>query len=205
MRTTAFLIELLSRFVGAALVTGDSAIVVVTPRHREALGRTASSPVGFDVSVPLKPARYIPLDAAATLAGFMRGGLPDPMLFNGIMARPSKTRERRPDAGRGRVVAFGEMVALLWAEGKIDAALQLEEMWNRAGRHLLVLAVLRVPDERLPRQPARGAVPEDLRAAHARLSRGAAPLFRISLTSVTDLATQELRNVEPEAPQFLSS
>ena len=75
--------------------------------------------------------RYIPLDAAATLAGFMRGGLPDPTLFNGTACPTIEDARAAAGAGRGRVVAFGEMVALLWAEGKIDAALQLEEMWNR--------------------------------------------------------------------------
>ena len=125
-----FLIELLSRYVGSALVTGDSAIVVVTARHREALEQRLRSR-GFDVSVPLSQRRYIPLDAAATLAGFMRGGLPDPTLFNATACPTIEDARAAAGAGRGRVVAFGEMVALLWAEGRIDAALQLEEMWNR--------------------------------------------------------------------------
>ncbi len=38
-------------------------------------------------------------------------------------------------------VAFGEMVALLWAEGKRDAAVRLEQLWNELARrhsfHLL--------------------------------------------------------------------
>jgi hypothetical protein len=29
-----------------------------------------------------------------------------------------------------RVVAFGEMVSLLWSKGRHDAALHLEELWN---------------------------------------------------------------------------
>lgn len=32
--------------------------------------------------------------------------------------------------GNRRVVAFGEKVALLWAEGQRDAALKLERLWN---------------------------------------------------------------------------
>jgi hypothetical protein len=125
-----FLIELLSRYVGAALVTGDSAIVVATPRHRDALDQRLRSR-GFDVGVPLSQRRYIPLDAATTLAGFMRGGHPDPTLFNETVCPTIEDARAAAGGGRGRVVAFGEMVALLWAEGKIDAALQLEEMWNR--------------------------------------------------------------------------
>jgi hypothetical protein len=38
----------------------------------------------------------------------------------------------RKAAGRegARVAAFGEMVALLWAEGKGEAAIGLEQLWN---------------------------------------------------------------------------
>jgi DcmR-like sensory protein len=125
-----FLIELLSRFVGASLVTGDSAIVVATPRHREALAERLRS-IGFNLTVPLNQKRYVSFDAAETLAQFMRGGRPDPVLFNEMMGPVIENARDAARAGRGRIVAFGEMVALLWAEGLIDAAIELEELWNR--------------------------------------------------------------------------
>jgi MEDS: MEthanogen/methylotroph, DcmR Sensory domain len=125
-----FLIELLSRFVGASLVTGDSAIVVATPRHREALAERLRA-LGFNLTVPLNQKRYLAFDAAETLAQFMRGGRPDPVRFNEMMGPVIEDARDAARTGRGRIVAFGEMVALLWAEGKIDAALELEELWNR--------------------------------------------------------------------------
>ncbi|HXS67878.1 MAG TPA: PAS domain S-box protein, partial [Candidatus Polarisedimenticolia bacterium] len=36
--------------------------------------------------------------------------------------------------GQRKLRAFGEMVALLWAEGKGEAALQLEQLWNQLSR-----------------------------------------------------------------------
>jgi hypothetical protein len=33
-----------------------------------------------------------------------------------------------------RVVLFGEMVAVLWAQKKYDAAIQLEQLWNELTR-----------------------------------------------------------------------
>ena len=126
----SLLIELLSRFVGAALVTGDSAIVVATERHRLALaGRLRAR--GFDLTVPERQQRYIQFDAASMLAKFMRRGAPDPALFTELVAPVIENASRAAAGGRGRLAAFGEMVALLWADGKIDAALQLEELWNR--------------------------------------------------------------------------
>jgi hypothetical protein len=126
----AFLAELLSRFVGASLVTGDSAIVVATARHRQALAERLHSR-GFELRVPENQRRYIPLDAATTLSRFMRGGLPDQTLFNELVAPIIEDARDAARGGRGRIAAFGEMVALLWAEGNIEAALQLEEFWNR--------------------------------------------------------------------------
>jgi len=125
-----FLVELLSRFVGASLATGDSAIVIATARHREALAVRLLSR-GFDLSVPLNQGRYVPLDAVASLASFMRDGVPDPTLFTELVCPIVEDARTAARGGRGQIAAFGEMVALLWAEGNIDAALQLEEMWNR--------------------------------------------------------------------------
>jgi hypothetical protein len=66
------------------------------------------------------------LDAADALAKFMRGNLPDwaafHQLIGGVIA---ETRLQYPT-----VRAYGEMVDILWQEGKRDAAIKLEEFWN---------------------------------------------------------------------------
>src|ERR1043166_5358939 len=57
----------------------------------------------------------------------------------GVLIKKEKKKEyrlvlkREPSARTKpwhRLVAFGEMVALLWAEGKRDATIRLEEFWN---------------------------------------------------------------------------
>ena len=35
---------------------------------------------------------------------------------------------------RPRIAVFGELVAVLWADGKHDSAIRLEEMWNDLAR-----------------------------------------------------------------------
>ena len=121
------LLDLLSRFVGTALVTGDVAIVIATKEHRDGLAARLKGR-GFNLSIARRQGRYIALDAAATLAQISRDGRPDEPRFRevvgGMMAK-LHARGERP-----KVSAFGEMVALLWAAGKPDAALQLEQMWN---------------------------------------------------------------------------
>jgi hypothetical protein len=125
--TDGHLLDLLTRYIGTALVTGDIGIVIATKEHREGLAKRFRA-LGLDVGVARRQGRFIALDAAATLKKFMRDGQPDPALFRevigSLMHKLSRPGERR------RIAAFGEMVALLWAAGKTESAIQLEEMWN---------------------------------------------------------------------------
>ena len=120
-----FLVESVSGFVGTALRVGDAAIVIATEAHRLALDECLKKQ-GFDVDGCRAVGRYIPLDAAQTLARFMVDGTPDRGLFEETIG----TVIAQAGKGDRRIRAFGEMVALLWAEGNGDAAIQLEELWN---------------------------------------------------------------------------
>src|ERR1700737_1518916 len=64
----------------------------------------------------------------------MVDGQPDPALFSetigNIIARAAEASREE----NRRVVAFGEMVALLWADGKSEAAIQLEKLWNQLAK-----------------------------------------------------------------------
>src|SRR6266849_1426376 len=125
----SYLIEALSKYVGTALGAGDSAIVIATQTHVDALGQRLRAR-GLDIAKSARCGRYVALDAADTLAKFMRHGQPDRELFvkvvGDVVARASAAAEGK----NPRVAAFGEMVALLWAEGNADAAIKLEQFWN---------------------------------------------------------------------------
>jgi hypothetical protein len=68
------------------------------------------------------------------LRKFTREGRPNPALFRdvvgGMMSKLVARGERR------RIVVFGELVSVLWAAGKPDAAIRLEEIWNELAREL---------------------------------------------------------------------
>lgn len=128
-----FLLDGLSRFIGAALLAGDSAVVIATKSHRERLTRRLNSR-GLDLTPAIKRGRYVSLDAADTLSKFMVGGRPEGTRFLSIIGSVIKKLGAAAQAEHPRVAAFGEMVALLWAEGKWDAAIQLEKLWNDLGR-----------------------------------------------------------------------
>src|SRR6267143_337142 len=60
----------------------------------------------------------------------MVDGTPDPERFANTIGPVIKTAR----GDNRRVLAFGEMVALVWAEGNRDAAIRLEELWNDLAR-----------------------------------------------------------------------
>src|SRR5258707_7134750 len=65
---------------------------------------------------------------------FSRAGNPGAFLSAAIFAPPFRPGGGAAVSKESRVVAFGEMVALLWAEGNIDAAIRLEQLWNDLAR-----------------------------------------------------------------------
>ncbi|HEY0324283.1 MAG TPA: ATP-binding protein [Pyrinomonadaceae bacterium] len=121
----AFLLNSLGDYIGTAIKADEAAVVVATLAHREELVARLQEK-GLDVVNAVACGQLILLDAAETLQKFMAGESPDPKLFaeliGDLIARAAE--------GRPRVRAYGEMVALLWAEGNYDAAIRLEELWN---------------------------------------------------------------------------
>lgn len=122
--TDAFLLDAVTRFLAIGLRAGELAIVVATPAHRAALEGCLHAE-GLDLCAARAAGGYVALDAAETLAEFMVTGTPDSIRFNEVIGGLIT------QAGSNRPVRiFGEMVALLAADGEYAAALRLEALWN---------------------------------------------------------------------------
>jgi signal transduction histidine kinase/CheY-like chemotaxis protein len=120
-----FLLTSLSGFIGTAINSGDGALVVATDAHREGLDELLRVS-GVDLISAKARGQYVSLDAAETLSKFMVDGSPEPRRFTKVIGNVIES----VTDGRNCVRAFGEMVALLWAEGNYAAAIRLEELWN---------------------------------------------------------------------------
>jgi PAS domain S-box-containing protein len=124
-----FLVGEVSRFIGTALGAGDSGIVIASKAHREGIAqRLASNSV--NTALATAQGRYVALDAEETLAKFMIAGEPDPERFTTVLGEVIEGARKAVGREDARVVAFGEMVSVLWAEGKEQAAVRLEQLWN---------------------------------------------------------------------------
>ena len=108
--------------VAAYFVEGFAAdepvTLVATPEHRSAI----------QLGIPLRhlrdPARYRAFDAVEVIRELMPGG---ELVAEQFHARLTTL------LGPGHTRVFGEMVALLRADGDVTSAIRLEELWNEAG------------------------------------------------------------------------
>lgn len=126
-------LDSLSEFVGSALGAGGSCVVVATAAHRRGLSDRLTS---AGIAVPYSTAmnRYIPMDAEETLHRFLVNGWPDEKRFFQVVEpaflQARSGSKRKPMS----IVAFGEMVSVLCEEGRLEAAMRLEQLWNELAR-----------------------------------------------------------------------
>jgi len=119
-------LDALAGFVGGGINAGDCCIIIATDSHLEAL-ETRLTGYGIQIHDLISENRYIPLNAQETLDKFMVNGWPDETLFNKTVSEVIE----RGSCNNRRIRAFGEMVAILWAEGHSGATVHLEHLWNK--------------------------------------------------------------------------
>ena len=129
--------ELAERVAGyllEALGGGGVAIVIATPEHRRDFEDRLRKALGgdADLAAARDSGAYLALDASQTVRELMPAGHLDHAAFDRVIGGLI----RQAGTGGRPVRAYGEMVALLWDDGLVNAAIQLEEMWNELGHRL---------------------------------------------------------------------
>ena len=113
----AIFLESVARFIGAALKTGNAAIVSATKPHRDSLLQGLKAQ-GMHVDAAILLGDYVSLDAADTLSTFMVKGWPDANRFFESFRNLIQSASNAAKAEHPRVAICGEGVALLWAKGR---------------------------------------------------------------------------------------
>ncbi len=134
----AFLIEVMSRFIGGAIAAGDAAVVLATKAHRNQLEKQLLAR-GLKTARAASQGRYIFLDATEALPKVLVNGTVDAQRFTDLMSEALTKARRAVDGGSSDhldnreprpIAVFGELVAMLWAAGKHLEAIRVEELWN---------------------------------------------------------------------------
>ena len=107
------------------------AILIATEAHKAEILRRLTDHVNVDDALNNKD--LVVLDAARTLEGLIVRDMPDANAFESTVGRlVADTLRGRPTPTVLR--AYGEMVDVLWKDGKPDAAIRLEMLWNKLAR-----------------------------------------------------------------------
>jgi len=128
----AVFLDSFARFIAVALRSGDAAIAVITESHRDGLVLRLKAQ-GLDVDAATQQGTYIQLDVAKTLSTFMVNDMPDSVRFSEVVGGIIHSAAKVVKGEHSRVVACGECSPFLWAEGKTDAAIRLEQLWDEVG------------------------------------------------------------------------
>jgi hypothetical protein len=119
------------QYLAEALAGGSAVVVVATPAHRRAFESYLTG-VDADIAAARADGRYQAIDAAALLHRFAVAGQVDAASFEAEVGHVI-----RAAGAAGRPVrVYGEMVALLWDAGQLNAALEVEALWNDLGRDI---------------------------------------------------------------------
>jgi hypothetical protein len=117
-----------SRYLMEGLRRGDGLVVIATPEHTQPILRHLVAEEPEAVQEAMTSGRFRTLDAGETLVTLQQSGVGELDSFRsavgGVLA------EVRARSTTGSVRAFGEMVALLWQDGKHEEAALLEDTWN---------------------------------------------------------------------------
>jgi len=131
----ADLVHGLTEYVADGLLSGDAVVVVATPDHcaRLAADLSADLPLAHFVD----DGRYRDVDALATLRSIRTDdGRIDGEVFDRLIGSVVATAAA---SGR-RVRIVGDLVGLVWDEGDVVGALDVERLWNDLlGRTAVVL------------------------------------------------------------------
>ena len=113
----------LTRFIAAALKSGNAGIVWATESHRINLLQCLRQH-GVDVEAAIRQGTYIAADVSEPPDAARIDGA-----INALKEAAAKTGNTHP-----RVAVCGERAGLLWAEGKTDSAIRLEQSLNQLAK-----------------------------------------------------------------------
>ena len=88
----------------------------------------------MDIAAAIEQGRYLPLDVPDTLSTFMGDDLPDPVRFLRVVGDLIAPAARAIAGRESRVAICGECASILGAQGKADAAIQVEQLCNQLAK-----------------------------------------------------------------------
>jgi len=119
----------MAHFANSVLKDGSAVIVASTKSHSIGIRRRLEED-GVDISAAIERGTFFEADSVRILSTFMVGEMPDAArvmkLATDLIAQVAKTGQRK----RRHIAICGELSPVLLAEGKVEAALQVERHFD---------------------------------------------------------------------------
>lgn len=119
------LVAAATAFIGEGLRATERVCAFVTLEHQQRFSSLLKVE-GVDVAHALKAGQLLFVDAHEALGQILDGQLPDPQKFEAVVGPVLQSLL----ASGAPVRAYGELVDLLWRDGKQEGALMLESLWT---------------------------------------------------------------------------
>jgi hypothetical protein len=160
------LAETAGDYLAGAIAEGGAAVVVATPGRCAGFeARLAAG--GVDLGAARRDGTLVCLDATRVVSRLTRGGRVDREAFHALFQPAILVAGE----ASGPVRIYGEVVALLWAADQVNAALELEGLWNELGQQIPFSLFCGYPRALVESSQHQGAVAEICRLHSAVLGR----------------------------------
>jgi len=123
------LLDALAPYIANALNSGDAVIVLVNSSHRDGLLERLRAQ-GLEVDAAIERGGLVLWDVRDALSAFMVNDWPDAARLSTALRKLIDRAAQGAPGERRRVVACGECAPALWADGKVEAAIQVEHLWD---------------------------------------------------------------------------
>ena len=123
------LVDGYARFVEAALGAGKAVVFVAIDSRRKAVHQRLQM-AGVDVDLAIEQRRLLVIDVAEALSLFLVNGWPEEARFWQAGASLIATARKAARGPHPYVAACGECAPILLRDGRADAAIRLEHLWD---------------------------------------------------------------------------
>jgi DNA-binding NarL/FixJ family response regulator len=132
-RDDASFLKIFSRFIAAALESGNAVLFVATESHLGSLRRTLEAR-GVDVATGVQKGTYVPVNVEEMLSAFMVDGFPDRDRLLRVAADLIGKASKAVNGKHRGVSACGECAPTLLGEWSVGAAIRVEQLWDEVAR-----------------------------------------------------------------------
>jgi DNA-binding NarL/FixJ family response regulator len=129
----AVLVGAFSRFIAGALDEGNAVVVLVTEAHALSLQRRLQA-ANVDVARAMRQKRYVSVNISELLAKATVSSRPDPTRVMNATDDLMADVVRHATDHHAKVAACGECSSIVWAHGHVEAAIQLEHLWDEIAK-----------------------------------------------------------------------